>query len=196
MLVIPIVLAIMLSILGLAYAHWQDEIKINGTVNTGTLNVGFIDLLCVDKEFKENLLKDVGDCDCWLDEWVKDEHTGKEGYKKLWINVTNGYPSYYCEATFVIQNLGTVPAIFKNFTIYPDPPLKFVKIATNLWEARDTSITGEPAVFNLELVNLVDLQLDPCNKTKAEVDIHFKQSAPECHTYTFHIEIGVVNWDP
>lgn len=197
MIAIPVVAMIMLSVAGFAYAHWTDLIKINGIVNTGTLNIGFVDVLCADKEFKEDLPKDVGDCDCWLDEKVTDVHTNKTGYKKLWVNVTNGYPSYYCEVTFVLQNLGTVPGVFKNFTLIAvTPGLVFQSIGINLWEAKDTTLPGSPVVFNLEFVNLIDLQLDPCHKTKAEVDIHFKQTAPECHSYEFIVEMGINSWDP
>jgi hypothetical protein len=196
MIAIPIVVMITLSIAGFAYAHWTDLIKINGIVNTGTLNIGFVDVLCADKEYKEDLPKDVADCDCWLDEEVTDVHTNKTGYKKLWVNITNAYPSYYCEVTFVLGNLGTVPGVFKNFTLIPTAPLDFIKTSATTWEGIDTSMPGDPVVFNLEFVNLMELQLDPCNKTKAELDIHFKQTAPECHSYEFEIEIGINSWDP
>lgn len=196
MIAIPIVVMITLSIAGLAYAHWTDLIKINGIVNTGTLNIGFVDVTCADKEYKEDLPKDVADCDCWLDEEVTDVHTNKTGYKKLWVNITNAYPSYYCDVTFVLQNLGTVPGVFKTFTLIPTAPLDFIKTSATTWEGIDTSMPGDPVVFNLEFVNLMELQLDPCNKTKAELDIHFKQTAPECHSYEFEIEIGINSWDP
>ena len=194
MIAIPIIVMITLSIAGLAYAHWTDLIKINGIVNTGTLNIGFVDVLCADKEYKEDLPKDVADCDCWLDEKVTDVHTNKTGYKKLWVNITNAYPSYYCEVTFVLANLGTIPGVFKNFTLTGTPPLTFNYLGGKMWEGIDSDL-GK-VVFNLEFVNLMDLQLDPCNKTKAEVDIHFKQTAPECHSYEFEIEIGINCWDP
>jgi len=196
MIAIPVVAMIMLSAAGLAYAHWSDLIKINGIVNTGTLAIGFVDFDCVDKEYKEKLPKDVADCDCWLDEEYTDVHTNKTGYKKLWFNVTNAYPSYYVHVTFVLQNLGTVPGVFKNFTLTGTPPLEFQYIGGNMWEGKDTSFTPARVVLNVEFVNLIGLQLDPCNKTKAEVDIHFKQSAPECHSYEFEIEIGINAWDP
>lgn len=196
MIAIPVVAMIMLSVAGLAYAHWTDIIRINGIVNTGTLNIAFDHAFCIDKEWYQGLPKDVGCCECWLDEFVKDVHTNKTGYKKLWINITNAYPSYWCNTTFVLHNIGTIPGVIKNHTFMPTPPLVFEHVSGYHWVGKDTSLPGDPVVFNLEFVNLIDLQLDPCNKTKAEVDIHFKQSAPECHSYSFHIEIWVINWDP
>ena len=196
MIAIPVIAMIILSVAGLAYAHWSDLIKINGIVNTGTLAIGFVDVFCADKEFKEELPKDVACCDCWLDEEYTDVHTNKTGYKKLWFNITNAYPSYYCDVTFVLSNLGTIPGVFKNFTLTGTPPLEIVKTSGTTWEGIDTSFTPARIVFNLEFVDLIGVQLDPCNKTKAELDIHFKQSAPECHSYEFEIEININAWDP
>lgn len=195
MLAIPVLAMIMLSVAGLAYAHWTDLIKINGIVNTGTLNIAFDHAFCIDKEWFQGLPKDVACCNCWLDEKITDVHTNKTGYKKLWINITNAYPSYWCNTTFVLRNIGTIPGIFKNFTLTPTAPLAFVATSATTWEGIDTSM-GNAVVFNMEFVNLIDHQLDPCNKTKAELDIHFKQSAPECHSYEFHIGIDIINWDP
>lgn len=204
MMAIPVVVMIMLSAAGLAYAHWTDLIRINGIVKTGTLSIGFDHAYCIDKEtwwFLHPELappgweyKDVACCDCWLDEEHTDVHTNKTGYKKLWINITNAYPSYWCNVTFVLRNLGTIPGIFQNFTLIGCPPLVFVSTGPGMWEAVDTDL-GK-VVFNLEFIDLVGIQLDPCHKTKAEVDIHFKQTAPECHSYCFDIEIGIIQWDP
>ena len=200
MLAVPVLLMIALSILGVAYAHWQDMIRINGIVNTGSLSVGFVDVVCVDKETKEGLLKDVGNCSCGLDEWFKDPHTNKTGYKKLWVNITNGYPSYYCEATFILRNLGTVPAVIVNFTLTPEPPLVAVYAPTALWpdrwELRDTSKPGNPVALTIVVVNFVGEQLEPCVPEKGQIDTFINQTAQECHTYKYHAEFGIVNWDP
>lgn len=194
MIAIPVIAMIMLSVAGLAYAHWTDLIKINGIVNTGTLNIGFDHAYCLEKESWLDLPKDVACCDCWLTENVTDVHTNKTGYKKLWINITNAYPNYWCNVTFVVRNLGTIPGVFKNFTLTPTPPLAFVATSPTTWEGIDTALNK--TVFNMEFIDLIGIQLDPCNKTKAELDIHFKQSAPECHSYEFHIQIDIINWDP
>lgn len=197
MIAIPVVAMIMLSVAGLAYAHWTDLIKINGIVNTGTLNIAFDHAYCLEKESWEGLPKDVANCSCELDEWVLDVHTNKTGWKKLHIEIWNAYPSYWCNVTFVLHNIGTVPGVFKNFTLIPiTPGLIFVHVGPGHWEAQDTTIIGSPVIFNLTFIDLVGIQLDPCNLTKAQVDFHFKQSAPECHTYEFEIEIGIECWDP
>lgn len=197
MMAIPVVAMIMLSVAGFAYAHWTDLIRINGIVNTGTLNVVFDHAFSIDKEWYNDLPKDVADCNVWLTENVTDVHTNKTGYKKLWINITNAYPSYWCNTTFVLHNIGTVPAVFKNFTLKADSPLDFKLIKSNrevVWEGIDTSLNV--TVFNMVFIDLKDVQLDPQDTTKAQLDIHFKQTAPECHTYTFHMEIWWNSWDP
>lgn len=200
MLAVPVLLMIALSILGVAYAHWQDMIKINGIVNTGTLNVGWVEVWGVDKEEKEALPKDVGNYSVGLDEWFTDVHTNKTAAKKLWVNITNGYPSYYVEAWFMIRNVGTVPAVIVNFTITPEPPLVAVYAPTALWpdrwELRDTSKAGDPVALTLVVVNLVGEQLEPCIPEKGQIDTYINQTAQECHTYKYHAEFGIVNWDP
>lgn len=199
---IPIVIAILLSTLGIAYAHWSDMIKINGTVEMGSLTLGFVEVTCVDKEYLTFYPdpvppgKDNARCICSLDEYVQDEHTLKEGYRKLWVKIEDGYPSYYCFATFIVENLGTVPAVFKTITLTAEAPLVAVEVAPGLWELKDTSKPGEPVVINVEIVNLIDVQLDFCEKTKAQIDTYIKQPAQECHEYKYHVEIVAENWDP
>lgn len=193
---LPLLIAIILSSLGIAYAHWSEVIRINGTVEMGSLTLGFIEVVCVDKEYVEELPKDIGKFECSLDEYVMDEHTGKEGYRKIHVKIINGYPSYYVFATFIVDNLGNVPAVFKTVTLMPDPPLVAVFVPPNEWELIDPTLPGEPVVLNVRLVNLVNIQLDPCHQTKAELDTFIKQPAPECHTYSFHVEIVAENWDP
>ncbi|GAG82033.1 unnamed protein product [marine sediment metagenome] len=50
-------------------------------------------------------------------------------------------------------------------------------------------------IINFDFVNLIGMQLEPCNDTKAEVDVHIKQDAEECHTYSFKVVIDAIQYN-
>ncbi|MEM2536220.1 MAG: hypothetical protein QW435_04400, partial [Candidatus Hadarchaeales archaeon] len=87
-------LIVALAMTGVAFAHWTDTLYINGTVNTGKLDVSIENVICWDNE---NVGKDYSGITC-----------GVEG-DTLKITVTNAYPciGYYCE--FKVKNEGTIP---------------------------------------------------------------------------------------
>lgn len=201
---LPLLIAIALSIAGYAYAHWYDEIKINGRVEMGSCTLAFMELEpCVEYYWKDGVRypgeprgKDVADPDCWLDELVTDIHTGKSGYKKMHIEVVNAYPCYEVHCTFVVRNIGTIPLHITGMTIidptgyltfrgsgtYPDP---WVGIDPDGFE-----------VINIWSINLVSEQMEPCMPEKAELDLHVKQDALECHHYYFEVTIEYEQYDP
>lgn len=225
-------LIVALSVVGFAYAHWSETIKINGVVEMGSLTVGFTTIV---REWdKEDWLtyygqnpegKDYGDVNCWLDEPYQDPHVDppKTVYRKLWCEVTNAYGEYWGINKFTIDNGGTVPAVANAITITFDPAVLAVRevIPDIMWEFTD--ILEGVVVFNVWLYNeppdygpgweidppwmfpapyptpLTEdpcKQIDPCDSILVELCVHVKQSAPECHTYYFDIEIEYLNWDP
>lgn len=193
-------LIIALSIVGFAFATWWDYVQIEGTVEMGTVAIGFTELTCVEKHKDpvtglkvdgEWLGKDVGWVECDLVDFVEDEHTLKVGYKTALVTIHNAYPSYQVHIIFAVENLGTIPVVFTEINIW-DPT------GTLVWDdvlqALVDPATGDP-IINFDIVNLIDVQLDYCEDTKAEVDVHFKQEAEECHTYQFKVEIVAVQWN-
>jgi hypothetical protein len=117
-----LLIAIMLSIFGVVYAHWSDMAYIDGVVEMGSLTLAFDDVeppIC--SEFYENpnpppiLLpgewenKSVGDCDAWYEDYFQDVHSLKWGYRTLIIEVTKAYPQYYAHTTCILHNIGTIP---------------------------------------------------------------------------------------
>jgi len=234
-------LIIALSVVGFAYAHWTDLIKINGVVSTGSMTVGFTEIV---REWdKEDWLtfygqnpegKDVGDTFCWLDEPLEtDVHTNKTVYKKLWCYVNNSYGDYWGINKFTIDNAGTIPVVISNVTLTYNASILSVRVVIPdmVWEFTD--INTSKVAFNVWLYKeppdygpgweiappwdfpapwpeaLIGNQIDPqpefvanpwVNMTDSELltelCVHVKQSAPQCHTWYFDIEIEFVNWDP
>jgi len=97
------VLILVLGISGVAYAHWSETLYINGTVETGELDLEFSSATC--NESPEAGGKDVGHCEVEL---IDTDDDGDDD--KVQITITNGYPCYACDIVVEIHNNGTVPA--------------------------------------------------------------------------------------
>lgn len=201
---LPMLIAIALSIAGFAYAHWSDEIRINGEVHMASLTLAFREVEpCVEYHWKdgvryigEPLGKDVATPDSWLEQPITDVHSGKSGFEKMHINITNAYPCYEVHCTFVVHNIGTMPLDITGMSITD---------LTGALTWRGSGTTADPwvgtdnrgeDVINVLSVNLVGEQLHPCEDEKAELDLHMKQPAEECHTYYFEVTIEYEQYDP
>jgi hypothetical protein len=222
--VLPILLILALSLVGIAYAHWDDTVQIEGTVEMGSLTLAFDYVeppLCQEYYLDpvtgalvpgEWLGKEVGDVDCWYDDLIEDEHSLKLGYKTLYIEVFNAYPQYIVHTTFKLHNIGTVPIKICEYDItgekrdstgalvyyllWYDPDGNYIG---SLWEDVDGDGNVDPAVdkevINLEITNAVPYQIDQCETNKAQIDLEFKQDAQECHIYTIHVTVVGVQWN-
>ena len=214
-------LAVVLALgsLGLGYATWDDQLYINGHVETGSLTLAFSYVeppLCAEYYLDpatgalvpgEWMGKPVGDCDAWFEDYVQDAHSLKEGYRKMWIVVENAYPQYIVHTTFRVHNIGTIPVHITGFDLYdPTGELKFewtvpppASPAVGVfWKDFDGDGVRDPAeedIINVEVVNFVCVQLDYCESTKGEIDLDFKQPMEECHDYYFEVEIEGVQWN-
>ena len=228
------ILMIALSIVGFAYAHWSDIIKINGEVRTGVLTVGFTEIVRDwDKEdYYLNVpaaappgweYKDVGTTKCTLLLPYTEPKTDKTVYKKLHMFMNNTYGCYWGLNKFTIDNAGTVPAHIANVTMTPGAGLVISAFlidqvsgeiygwvlddaATgdeilNVWlykEGPDWPVWEPPDVLQAADYYIEPLpcnQIDPCQELMCEIWVHVKQTAPQCTTFTFEIEIGFVNWN-
>ena len=204
-----VILMFALTIVGFAYAHWSDSIRINGEVRMGSLTFGFSEIiLCEDGKMVDGVIvkpepKEVGSVDCWLAEPETDVHSQKTVYKKLWINITNAYPEYVAQCTYTLDNAGTIPLDVTLYCVPVDP----VDTLTYRWEDRvivgfiDTNANGvrdgeELAVINIWWDPWFGGQIDPCNSKQDTIIIHIKEPAEMCHTYKFEITIHAQQWDP
>ncbi len=142
----------------------------------------------------------------YYEDYVVDPHTGKDGYKTLVVKIYNAYPCYEIHFTTIkILNIGTIPAHFteitvEGFDVTDGTPLVFEWLPGFEYEKGvfkdDVDGDGElEEIINVEIVNFICHQLDPCHDTKGEIDLHFKQDAEECHTYIFKITIKAVQWN-
>ena len=100
----------MAVVLGGVYAHWDDAVKINGSVSTGVFNLQLSVEDCWDIEDQQHIL-DVGHVSAEL----RDENDGDDVFDggihdKIWVNITNMYPDYEAWIDINLENVGTIPA--------------------------------------------------------------------------------------
>ena len=201
-------LMIALSMTGVAYATWTDMVTIKGTVNMGDMVVGWEEILfCDDSDLHLDPPKEVADVDCQL----KDPEEGKHHepiqtvYHTLEIAIKNAYPEYWALCKVTLKNAGTVPAHIIDVIMRPGAGLHITTTFYDPggnpvgWELND-DITGLPVlnvyVYKQETkMSLVCNQLDPCTAEPVDIRIDVKETAEECHTYTFSIEYAAVNWN-
>lgn len=215
-------LVVMLSLLGVAYSHWSDTVVIEGTVKMGELIVGILKDAYgtgVHYELTETTNGVPEDQFSPAKPWVANttvtlseeetstHHTPTQTvYKKMTILIENAYPQYDVHIKFKLKNAGTIPAVVTMYTNGTDETdtekLYFPPIAWNetlcAWVA-DGPVTDEEGneIANIKLVAHVphDCQLEPCTEYEVELDIDFKQTAEECHTYTFKVTITAIQWN-
>jgi hypothetical protein len=111
-----LVLVIALAVLGVGYALWSETLTIQGTVQTGEVDVEFsthpveecIDingvLTCPEPPEKA----DAANCTV---EWLggDTDPNGDNGANLLQVSVTGMYPSYHCKVGFDVTSTGNVP---------------------------------------------------------------------------------------
>jgi len=222
---LPLLLIVLLSTLGVAYSAWRDTVVIEGTVKMGSLTLAFDweeppecheyyrDPLTGKLIKGEYGGKDVGSCDAWYEDEIQDPHTGKKGFKRLVISITNAYPHYIVHTTFLLHNIGTIPLCVKGYNITGEKrDSTGAKVYDLLWYDPDGDYIGslyedvngngvvddgDIEVINLEITNEVGwrYQIDPCRTHKAEMDLEFKQEAEECHTYIITVEVIAIQWN-
>lgn len=110
---ITIIMLLVLATAGVAYGLWSEELIIDGTVNTGNVDVEFSGPYFVNEYVKigkyfyhEPWWKDVTTCEAFLGDYAPED--GDVG-EFLTVNVTGAYPGYYCSVMFDIHSSGTVP---------------------------------------------------------------------------------------
>jgi len=162
------ILIIALSIMGFAYAHWQKIVTVDGTINTGKLDLIIISASDDDDPTKPDPGKDknVADTEIIID--PKDP-------ERAIVTITNAYPSYYVYIHVTIRNVGTIPAKLKEIkTTAPEC------IEVGAWDHISEQLEPYPKE---------QYQSDYSGY------IHVKQCAEKGATYTFTIEFVFWNWN-
>jgi len=94
-------LVLALGVMGVGFALWDKTVYIEGTVNTGEVNMEVLSAASDDPSgsIDPGKDKDVGMTTAQIN----------EDKQRVTVTVTNGYPCYEVYLHFSVQNVGTVP---------------------------------------------------------------------------------------
>jgi hypothetical protein len=109
---LAILLIVLLAGIGVAYGLWAETLTIDGTVNTGEVDVNFgmidvkemVSIDGADPVLESLYPSKVGaaNCDIEVEFPLADDPT-------LEVTVTGAYPSWHCIVDFEIKSVGSVP---------------------------------------------------------------------------------------
>lgn len=160
-------LIIALSMVGVAYTLWSEDLFISGVVNTGSIGAAFEEVRGYDNEPDG---KDFSDIHC--------EVQGNT----LLVTVTNAYPCITYTNEFYIHNTGTIPIhIYPGVVVDTSSPypleMSWVKVV----------IPKDPLVEYF--------QLHPCFSVLCSIVIHLDNTAEQGATYSFTVDLPYCQWN-
>lgn len=182
---------VMLASMGIAFAMWSETLKINVTVNTGEVDVAWVEAWSNDTIEKPDVPLDV--TTVTIEPEVYDDEGDLIKFKAV---IDNAYPSYKVGIYGKVLNIGTIPVKLLNATLrYDDKeiPLKLCQ-----WVDLDFNDDGYPDLnVHLGLADDGgdDIQIDPNEYDIYELVIHVKQEADELATYEFEVEFVFAQWN-
>ena len=199
-------LVLALGALGVGYASWNDTIFVTGTVNTGTVELGFSKIMC-SEPFGEFEDKEVGEIDCELtgDILCQVEYAGEptDVYREAVFTLTNAYPCYRTAVVVDVASCGSIPVKITELTITMkqvdcQDPATIIEtltwVGTTGHNGYFNNAAGE-TVFAIDVVNLVGTQLHEGDKDSVEFDMHVKQPAEQNACYIITISITGIQWN-
>jgi len=165
--IVMICLALVLATgaMGVGYALWSDSLYIDGTINTGEVNVSLLSVADDDSSHEFNwdpgYTKDVAATQATI---IDSNHAT--------VTVTNAYPSYQNFVHFTTLVEGTVPVRLQDIIIVsPDPCIE-----VDAWDS-----WGE--------------QRHPGSRADNTLWFHVLQCAEQGATYTFTVEFYYVQYN-
>ena len=222
LLVLALVFA--LGALGVGYAHWSDEVYIDGIVETGEVLIGFVSQDTDDPEGADDPClmfpdecpdtcqqcepgdKDVATTTCELfdqkDHCCGDPatHLGVPCYETLVVTLDNVYPQYCPTLFFDIANCGSIPVHITSH--------KIVLVSVGDVETEIVidlpKCTMVPVDFDGDGDADIKIGLDgpeepqqlhPCDVGAYELHFCVLQECPQCASLDFEIEIEAIQWN-
>ncbi len=180
-------LVLVLGMVGGAYAAWGDDLLVDGTVETGDINVYFYDFEVVYDE--DSNTKDgeevatvslVSVC---------------EDAKELKFEIDNAYPQFMANIDFEVHNQGSIPVKLQSVDIDAPDELKVENKGWWCWNCGNWKwkCECEPEVPELE----VGTQLNTCDKAKGSIGVEVSPdcSAEQDETYTFTVTYEFIQWN-
>ncbi|MEN4011562.1 MAG: hypothetical protein ROW48_05980 [Bellilinea sp.] len=208
---LAILLIVLLAGIGVAYGLWSETLTIDGTVNTGEVNVEFVSQPVVYEGVQigegpvgpEPPLK-ASAASCTAD--IKG--AGADG-ETLVITTTDAYPSWHCFVYFKVKSTGSVPVhVYKPVGVASNPEWANVECAAKpfklpfpIFGASDEVAAEQDLVSSCaaDAATCVPSwwQLHKGNVLYCKLLIHFTNDdkVDENSTYTFKYTIEARQWN-
>ena len=207
---LAILLIVLLAGVGVAYGLWSETLTIDGTVNTGEVNVKFGDVNIKEGVAVNGKLtipepsEKANAANCSYE--IKGERTDSE---TLVITTEGAYPSWHCFVTYEVVSTGNVP-------VHIDKPgYKLIQVPNPAW--KDLTITECKLIKSGKTTAEEDAacteaddskcpppptywQLHEGDKLQCKLTIHFNNyeggvPIKENSTYTFKYQILAYQWN-
>lgn len=215
---LSLAVVILLATLGVGYTLWSKVLTIQGTVETGTVHAEFIDAFTDDDNVVNNPDKDSGDTgECPLPlvdggpsptscDPAASGKDPKPRYEKdvawciaeidladpnvAYVDIVNGYPSYYCTAWFEIHNDGTIPVRLESVMIngIPVVPSQVIPFDLDNADRDDDNTTGSDVEIHVTEIEVCQ-QIHPSEVVQMDLDMHVLQDAPQGATLEFEAQV-------
>jgi len=160
---------------------------------------------------------------CTMSDLVTDVHTGYSVNKTLTFSMVNATPEYWGINKFTLDNAGTIPVKIQSITITLPAGLDYVMAIPNLvWDVYNTTTMdylyyiwlynetaaidtyrathpfAPPWVINnagYPMESIKGIQIDKLGSIPVEMCVYIPETAQECHTYTFSMQIEAIQWN-
>lgn len=180
-------LVLVLSCLGVSYAAWSDELVVEGSVETGDIDVYFSDFDVV-YDADANTKDDEEVATVSLVSVCEDD-------KELKFEIDNAYPQFMANIEFEVHNQGSIPVKLQSVDI--DAPGE-LEVENAAWWCRDCGnwkwkCECEPEEPELE----VGTQLNTCDRAEGSIGVEVSPdcSAEQGETYTFTVTYDFIQWN-
>jgi len=197
---LAILLIVLLAGVGVAYGLWSETLTIDGTVNTGEVNVKFGTITKSEKvqinfappvdEPKEKA--EAANCEYTI------KGAGTDG-ETLVITTTGAYPSWHCIVEFDVVSTGSVPVHVYTPQKISGPTWKDLKIT----DCKKVKLAQGVEAFEDNVCEGVECpptqwwQLHKDDALRCKLTIHFTNDdkVDENATYTFVYKIEARQWN-
>ncbi len=208
---LAILLIVLLAGVGVAYGLWYETLTIDGTVNTGEVNVKF-GTVQIEEGVAVNWdnLKDpipepkekADAANCYAE--ILNQGTDKE---TLQVTTKGAYPSWHCFVTYEVVSTGNVPVHIDKpgYKLVSGPGWMDLGISEcKLFKAGNTTAEKEAACSETDLSKCPPpptyWQLHEDDKLQCKLTIHFNNYEGEVpisekSKYTFQYQIVAYQWN-
>ena len=138
--IICLALVLALGILGVGFAAWSETLYVRGNVETGHVDVEFVEVLSSDPPGIDDTTLQLDGGFPYLKIQQQDKDVGTttatiNDTKSATVTITNGYPCYTVWVIFYVRNSGSIPIRLTDIQF--DPPEVYVDgvgwMPTDLW---------------------------------------------------------------